>query len=83
MLVDMLAHLVFVELEEPVHIGPLTVSFEYLNHPGVAIGFRISAQEKTLVYVSDHEPFYRLQGDSSANRPLTPGMSKSRVMRAG
>jgi phosphoribosyl 1,2-cyclic phosphodiesterase len=60
-LASMQAHLHFHEMTGPVEIGPLTVSFEYLNHPGLAIGFRVRVQDKTLVYVSDHEPFYRMQ----------------------
>jgi phosphoribosyl 1,2-cyclic phosphodiesterase len=58
---SMQAHLHFEEMTGPVEIGPLTVRFEYLNHPGLAIGFRVSVQDKVVVYVSDHEPFYRLQ----------------------
>ncbi len=68
LLSDMLAHLHFVELSRPVEVGPLAVSFEYLNHPGIAIGFRVTAKGKTVVYVSDHEPFYRLQGDETGAR---------------
>jgi len=48
-------------LNGPISVGPLTVGYEYLNHPGLAIGFRISAGGKSVVYVSDHEPFYRFQ----------------------
>ena len=59
-LADMLAHLNFVELTKPVEIGPVQVAIHYLNHPGVAVGFRISAGGKSVVYVSDHEPFYRM-----------------------
>ena len=61
LLSDLLAHLHFIELTGPVEIGPLTVDFEYLNHPGIAIAFRISVGGKSVVYVSDHEPFYRSQ----------------------
>jgi phosphoribosyl 1,2-cyclic phosphodiesterase/CheY-like chemotaxis protein len=56
---DMRAHLEFVELHEPVHIGGLTISFHYLNHPGIAIGFRIEGGGRSVVYTSDHEPFHR------------------------
>ncbi len=68
LLSDMLARLHFIELEGPVQIGDLAVSYEYLNHPGVAIGFRISAPGKTVAYVSDHEPFYRLHADDGSAR---------------
>jgi ribonuclease BN (tRNA processing enzyme) len=49
-----------VELTKPVEIGPVQVAIHYLNHPGVAVGFRISAGGKSVVYVSDHEPFNRM-----------------------
>ena len=68
LLSDMLAHLHFVELSGPVQIGPLEVGFEYLNHPGIAIGFRISVGGKSVVYVSDHEPFYRFQENELGER---------------
>ena len=58
----------FVELEGPVNIGPAEVSYHYLNHPGMAIGFKISAFGKTVTYVSDHESYSRLNGDSDINR---------------
>jgi len=64
LLSDMKASLKFVELSEPVMIGPVTVSFEYLNHPGIAIGFRISANNKSIVYLSDHERFSRMYGEA-------------------
>ncbi|TPW21786.1 MAG: Response regulator receiver protein [Elusimicrobia bacterium] len=67
-----LAHLAseiqFIELEGPVHVGPVQVSYHYLNHPGVAIGFRIEAFGKSLTYVSDHESFTRLGGESEINK---------------
>ena len=31
-------------------IGDVKVSFKYLNHPGLAVGFRITFSGKTLVY---------------------------------
>lgn len=58
---SMQSHLHFQEMTGPVEVGPLTVNFEYLNHPGLAIGFRVTVKNKTVVYVSDHEPFYRIQ----------------------
>ena len=60
LLSDMQAKLTFVELSKPVEIGAVRVAFQYLNHPGIALGFRVWAGGKSVVYVSDHEPFYRL-----------------------
>src|SRR5580658_8012990 len=58
-LTDMQARLKFIELRKPVQIGPVTIRFHYLNHPGIAVGFRIEAGGKSVVYTSDHEPFTR------------------------
>jgi CheY-like chemotaxis protein len=67
---DLLARLQFVELEGAVKVGDACVSHVYLNHPGVAIGFRIDIGKKSVVYISDHEPYRRLNGDNEHNRKL-------------
>jgi phosphoribosyl 1,2-cyclic phosphodiesterase/CheY-like chemotaxis protein len=69
-LADMRAEFKFVELEAPVQIGDTKVLHVYLNHPGVAIGFRVENAGKSVVYVTDHEPYYRLLGDSEQSRKL-------------
>jgi phosphoribosyl 1,2-cyclic phosphodiesterase len=53
---DMRARHTFVELADPVILGPVRVEHEQLNHPGGAVGFRVSAGGKAVVYLSDHEP---------------------------
>ncbi|MDO8804081.1 MAG: response regulator [Elusimicrobiota bacterium] len=58
----------FVELEGAVDLGVAKVSFHHLNHPGVCIGFRIETQGKVITYLSDHEDFGRLGGDSDMSR---------------
>ncbi len=65
LLTDMRSTLRFIELSDPVQIGPITVRFDHLNHPGIAIGFRISAGERTIVYLSDHERFSRMYGEAA------------------
>jgi phosphoribosyl 1,2-cyclic phosphodiesterase/CheY-like chemotaxis protein len=67
---DLAAQLQFVELEGPIQIGDARVTHFYLNHPGLAIAFRIEAAGKSLVYVSDHEPYWRMNGDNDLNRRL-------------
>ncbi|MFQ5923944.1 MAG: response regulator, partial [Anaerolineales bacterium] len=62
---DMQAKLRFVELDGPVEIADARISFTYLNHPGLAIGFRMDAGKKTLVYISDNEPYQRLVAEDS------------------
>ncbi len=57
----------FVELSAPVMIGPVKVSYHYLNHPGITIGFRFEHDGRTISYISDHEPYAKLnaKGDFS------------------
>ena len=67
---DLLARLAFVELDGTVKIGDAKISHVYLNHPGMAIGFRVDIGQKSVVYISDHEPYHRLSGDNEHNRRL-------------
>lgn len=70
-LADMMANLKFVELDEgALEIGPARISHIYLNHPGVAVGFRVDAAGRSLAYISDHEVYCRISGDNSHNRKL-------------
>jgi len=54
----------FVEMEGPFDIGPVRVQYHFLNHPGVAIGFRFDGFGKSVAYISDHETHSRLNGDN-------------------
>ena len=57
----------FVELNAPVMIGPVKVSYHFLNHPGITVGYRFEHDGKTVSYISDHEPYAKLnaKGDFS------------------
>jgi phosphoribosyl 1,2-cyclic phosphodiesterase len=57
---EMKANMEFHELESPVTLGDIQVSYIFLNHPGLAIGFRITFAGRSLVYLSDHECYGRL-----------------------
>ncbi len=50
----------FIELNEPVMLGPVKASYHYLNHPGITIGFRFEHDGKIVSYISDHEPYGKL-----------------------
>jgi phosphoribosyl 1,2-cyclic phosphodiesterase len=69
-LTDLVAHLDFVELDGGVEIGPAKVSHIYLNHPGLAVGFRIDVGDKSVVYLTDHESYCRMSGENEHNRRL-------------
>jgi phosphoribosyl 1,2-cyclic phosphodiesterase len=53
----LMMELVFHELKEVTNVGEAKVSYYYLNHPGLTLGFRIEYQGKSLVYLSDNEPY--------------------------
>jgi phosphoribosyl 1,2-cyclic phosphodiesterase len=70
LLSEMRANLQFRELESDVHLGDIQVSYMFLNHPGLAIGFRISFKGRTLVYISDHETYARLAPGGAIPNPM-------------
>lgn len=57
---DMLSKPRVVELEGPLKLGDLKITYHYLNHPGITVGFRIEAATWTVCYISDHEPYGKL-----------------------
>ncbi|HYB43468.1 MAG TPA: response regulator [Candidatus Methylomirabilis sp.] len=48
-------------------VGGVRVTAHYMNHPGVALGYRLEVGGATLVYSTDHEPHSRHQPEG--NRP--------------
>lgn len=60
LLSDMAAELKFFEMKDGVKVGPIVVDLEHLNHPGISVAFRVKVDGKSVVYMTDHEPFYRL-----------------------
>lgn len=67
---EMKANLEFHELESEVNLGEIQVSYIFLNHPGLAIGFRITFAGRSLVYLSDHESYGRLAPGGPSPNPL-------------
>jgi len=47
----------FKELLETTVVGNAQISYYYLNHPGLTVGFRVEYQGKSLVYITDNEPY--------------------------
>lgn len=44
-------------LEETFEIENVTVQTKFMNHPGYTLGFRFTYGGKSIVYISDNEPF--------------------------
>ena len=49
-----------VELSRVTNLGPVKVSYHYLNHPGITVGFRFESKDWAVSYISDHEPYGKL-----------------------
>lgn len=66
---ELQAKIEFKGIEESVlSIGNTKIESVYVNHPGYALGFRITCGDKSLVYISDNEPFNREQITSGMNK---------------
>jgi phosphoribosyl 1,2-cyclic phosphodiesterase len=58
--------------EESLTIGDTHIESMYVNHPGYTLGFRITHKGKSVVYISDNEPFNAEHSDSHLNRVEKP-----------
>ena len=70
------ARMEFCELESEVQLGGVRVSYTFLNHPGLAVGFRISYSGRSLVHLSDHETSGRLSPNGPSPNPLDVGIER-------
>jgi len=54
----------------PLELGDIRVTHFGLNHPGLAVAYRFEAAGKSLVYLTDHEPYCRHSGENDLNKRL-------------
>ena len=53
---DMAARLNFRTLAEiPLRVGPISIYWEMMNHPGATVGFRIESEGQRVGYITDNE----------------------------
>ena len=52
--------------EEPVAIGDAVVTREYVNHPGATVGYKITIDGKSVVFIPDNEFLQGYLGDPNA-----------------
>src|SRR5246127_2406486 len=53
-------------LEGTFQIDDVKVTTQYMNHPALTLGYRLEADNATVVYCCDHEPFTRAAADGHA-----------------
>jgi len=53
-------------------IGPIRITTQYLNHPALALGYRLEADGVAVVYSTDHEPHGRDEPDRSGRGAGSP-----------
>jgi CheY-like chemotaxis protein len=53
-------------------LGAVHVTARYLNHPGLALGYRLEAGGVTVVYATDHEPHSRHQPEVTGSAQQVP-----------
>ena len=70
LLSELKAKLTFCELESEVELGDTKIAYTFLNHPGLAVGFRITYNGRSLAYISDHETYGRLNPEAGHPNPL-------------
>lgn len=58
-------------VEGPFDLGGVRVTARYLNHPGLALGYRLEAGGVAVVYATDHEP--HASPPAPASNPGTDG----------
>lgn len=64
------ANIQFCELTGTLDIGDARISGIAVNHPGEATAYRLEYQGRSVVYVTDHEPYCRLKGENAENSRL-------------
>jgi phosphoribosyl 1,2-cyclic phosphodiesterase len=81
---EVAAKVSYVELMEGASfkLGRTTVSCSLLNHPGLAIGYRMEADNHAVAYVSDTAPFDRiLHQEGKLSKPPTGPPTEDEIER--
>ncbi len=54
---DMAAQIDVTDVGDTFTVGPFTIDVEFMNHPGVTLGYRIVVGDTVVAYATDTEPF--------------------------
>lgn len=62
---DMASHIIFEELNQMrFQIGPVAVQSFFANHPGICLSYRLNMPAGSIVYLTDHECYERLERET-------------------
>jgi DNA-binding response OmpR family regulator len=71
---DMAGNVNVTDVRDTFEVGPFTVRSEFMNHPGVTLGYRVEVAGNVIVYATDTEPFAGIfehrDGDKEFGRKL-------------
>lgn len=56
--------------EEELYIAGYKVRSKYLNHPVLCLGYRFEKDGRSMVYCTDHEPYYNFLDDDEAEEEM-------------
>lgn len=57
--------------EEEFAVGGYKVRSKYLNHPVLCLGYRFEINGSSMVYCTDHEPYYNFLDDDEAEEEMS------------
>lgn len=79
-LAEMPSELHFVQLTtRPLNLNGWTVTPAYVNHPGLALAYKIENGKSKIVYMTDNEPFRYLLRQQSKRQPVFDDVQKGEV----
>jgi len=77
---EMPAELNFVQLTtRPIHLNGWTVTPAYINHPGLALAYKIDTGKSKIVYMTDNEPFRYLLRQQSKKQEVFDDLKRGQV----
>jgi phosphoribosyl 1,2-cyclic phosphodiesterase len=77
---EMPGNIVIEELKElAFQIGPIHVQAAMMNHPGVAVGYRLTTSAGSLAYLPDHEPFSHVNSAAQPRSEIAESMNEQLI----
>jgi len=79
-LAEMPAKLSFVQLtSRPIQLNKWTITPAYVNHPGLALAYKIETEKSKLVYMTDNEPFRYLLRQQARRQDVFDDLDRGEV----